>query len=565
MTLICYDSRTENGYELADKELAVLIAEVSHNQPQIVVILDCCHSGGLSRNSTTVGRWFRSSNRSRLLSSYLFASKSINNLFPSANFDRSKSNWLSGLSGDYILLAACRSNEVAREYYCGEDRGIFSYFLTDTLYRTNHRARYRDIFNRTNILVRTYNPSQSPQSIVTNSDYLDRPFLGESNDQQHSYFTIYHHQDYGWVIDGGLVHGIQSNSETERTRLAVFPLDVEDIRQLSLAIARAETIKVLPQLSQLNITDEKKPLNTELTYKAVVTGIPLPPVGIYLAGEASAMNLARHAIQTASFGEQPSLYLHEVVESVAEFQLDCKERYTIVRQGSDRAEATTENAIQAIQCLEHIARWMNIAALSSPPTSQIPANALQIQVYYPDRDIEINEPEIRLEYKNINDHWIPPAFRVKLTNHSHQLLYCTLLNLTQLYAIRPIPLNGNIIACIEPGKSVWALDGKPIDARIPEDMLQQVYIEYKDILKSICNTSEFDASLLAQKSILSTINSSTRTPRQVQPKGYSSTLERLMSEVPTHKIRKMVAANLDDDWVTTEVLITTSRDAKSTY
>ena len=35
---------------LADKELSLLLAEVAANGPHVVVILDCCHSGGGTRD-----------------------------------------------------------------------------------------------------------------------------------------------------------------------------------------------------------------------------------------------------------------------------------------------------------------------------------------------------------------------------------------------------------------------------------------------------------------------------------------------------------------------------------
>ena len=42
--LVCVDSRRPGGYDLADKELAVLIAEVADRGAHVAVILDCCHS-----------------------------------------------------------------------------------------------------------------------------------------------------------------------------------------------------------------------------------------------------------------------------------------------------------------------------------------------------------------------------------------------------------------------------------------------------------------------------------------------------------------------------------------
>jgi hypothetical protein len=534
-TLICYDSRTEAGYDLADKELATLVAEISYNRPQIVMILDCCHSGGLARsNISSGGRWFppNQNHPDRPISSYLFASESNQKNSLAANVNLTKSNWLSGLSDDYILLAACRSDQLAQEHHT--DRGIFSYFLTQTLSQINGRLSYRDVFNRTNVLVQACTSKQSPQIITSSSEYLDRPFLGVSNIRQQHYFTVSHRPGDGWVVDGGLIHGIKLNSTIERTRLAVFPLDVEDLCQLSLAIATAETIEVLPQLSRLNIAVEREPLNREQTYRAVVTSSPLAPLGVYLTGNLAAVELVRRAIQTANYGEQPSQYIYESLESAAEFQLNASEdKYTIVSLGSDLVTATAQNSTQAIEYLEHIARWLNIAALSSLPSSRIPSNAVKIQIYHGDRDSEITESEIRLEYQYFNSQWQPPTFRAKVDNHSQHRLYCALLNLTQSYQIKSIPFHGSLIACLEPGESVWAVDGNSIPARIPKDILQKGASEYKDILKLVCSTSIFDPSLLELRPLIGSKNRTVSACAEIE--------------------------HFSDDWVTIEILITTVR------
>jgi len=49
--LVCYDSRAPGGFDLADKELAVLLAELARNDPHIAVVLDCCHSGSGTRGA----------------------------------------------------------------------------------------------------------------------------------------------------------------------------------------------------------------------------------------------------------------------------------------------------------------------------------------------------------------------------------------------------------------------------------------------------------------------------------------------------------------------------------
>ena len=49
--LVCYDSRGPGGFDLADKELAGLLAELAQNEPHIAMILDCCHSGSATPQS----------------------------------------------------------------------------------------------------------------------------------------------------------------------------------------------------------------------------------------------------------------------------------------------------------------------------------------------------------------------------------------------------------------------------------------------------------------------------------------------------------------------------------
>lgn len=76
-TLVCYDSRHAGGWDLADKELAKLIAEVAAKDPHITIILDCCHSGSGTRNplQETGIRRVPTDKRKRPLDSFIFHSK----------------------------------------------------------------------------------------------------------------------------------------------------------------------------------------------------------------------------------------------------------------------------------------------------------------------------------------------------------------------------------------------------------------------------------------------------------------------------------------------------------
>lgn len=512
-TLVCWDSRTDGIWDLADKELAKLLAEVSQNHPHVVVILDCCHSGGGTRSEGNISSVEYTGIRSvdiesveRPLANFIFSSEEIKSLRSRQNRDDKTTKIFSLAQGEYILLAACRDSEQAREHQ-SQKRGVFSYFLLDSLLR-NSNLTYRDLLKRTNVLVRSFYPNQSPQIEATNSRYLDQSFLGVSIAKRQMYFTVFYDGSNGWSIDGGAIHGIIPSKENQKTRLAIFPINLENITQLKDAIAVAEVVEVLPQLSRINISGEREESNPELIYKAVITSLGVSSLKVYLEGEEVGVNFARQAIQTASFGESSSLYICEVENfQDADFYLQAlNNEYSITRVSDKRQLISTiigfspESALQAIHTLEHIARWINIATITSPANSLIPTDAVQMHVYQ--QDSEIQDYQIYVQYQVNSDGLQPPAIRIKLTNTSDTKLYCVLLDLTELFAVKAISFAGGFTGIwLEPGQEVWALEGKNIPIFIPQKLLKSGVKEYKDILKLIASTSEFDVNLLVQDNI----------------------------------------------------------------
>lgn len=570
--LVCYDydsQNSESGWGLADKELATLIAEVDRKKPHIAIILDCCHSGTGTRGDLVTDTAVRKNSidrRKRPLDSFIFSEADIKNLTAaSPNPEVNPSGWTLP-KGKHIVLSACRDNELAKEYNGeGQSRGAFSYFLLDTLQKANGSLTYRDLFKRTNALVRSKLTDQSPQIEATDLEDLDQPFLGGAIAPATPYFTVSYHKDRGWAIDGGAVHGIPQPTAGQTTLLALFPFDSspEQLRQLSAAIGSAEVKNVLPQLSTVESEDIEN-LNPETTYKAVITSLPLPPKGILMTGDAEGIELARAALQKISSG-QPSLYVAEVTTvEVAEFKLLARDgQYVISRPADERPLVaqirgyTTVNAMKAIQRLEHMTRWTNIAELSNPANSRIQPGAVQMSLFQEGQ--ELQEAQIRLEYQQENGKWKQPTFMVKLTNTSNKRLYCALLDLTDRYEVIPDLFDGGGV-WLAPGEETWALGRKPIYAKVPKELWEQGITETKDLLKLIVSTAEFDATLLKQGELDLPSSRDARVAHRGQ-----GTLNRLMLRVQS---RVLGAApeeeELYDDWVSSQVSITTVRPLNAT-
>jgi pimeloyl-ACP methyl ester carboxylesterase len=560
-TLVCWDSRTDGGWDLADKELAKLVAEVAENNPHITLILDCCHSGSGSRNPLLEAsvRRVPTDTRFRPLNSFIFSPQELEQLTRTpGTIDKNATGW-NLPKGRHVLLAACLDSEEAKEYHadCGV-RGAFCYFLLDTLQKANGSLTYRDLFNRTKSLVRNQVVEQSPQLEATHIEDLQQPFLGGAIAPSPAYFTISYHLSHGWIIqDGGAVHGIPPVAEDETTCLALFPFDckVESLRQLANAVGTAEVTEVFPQLSQVKISGINH-LPKDATFKAVVTNLPLPRHGVRLSGDVKGVQMLRQAMQTSQLG-QPSIYVKEVTgKEVARFQvIAVNGEFLIVRPEDDRplvapvTDYTQANADLVVQRLEHITRWNNMSELAKPASSRIAPDAVKMEIY---RDDELlDNSQTRLEYRLENGTLKQPRLFIKLKNTSQERLYCVLINLTEEYEIKP-DFIANCGVWLNPGEEAWAKDKKPIYLGVPKTWWENGVTEFKDIFKLIVSTDEFDAARFQQAKL-------DYAPTRNVGEGvkYKSTLSRLMNRLQTRASDRPEDEELYDDWVTNQVTITT--------
>ena len=572
-TLVCYDSRTEGGWDLADKELAALIAQVAQKNPHITIIMDCCHSGSGTRDpmQQTKERRFPTDKRERPLDSFIFTLEDLNRLLGTREVkpEDNPTGWKLP-KGRHVLLAACRDYETAKEYNGnGQHRGRFSYFLMNTLSKANGKLTYRDLFGRTNALVRSVNGDQSPQLEVNNSQDENKFFLDGAIAELEPYFIVKNDKTYGWVIEGGAVHGVQPPRDGETTLLALFPFDanIEDLRDPSKSVGTAKVTQVLPTKSKIDIEGVQNLAADGTSFKAVVTSLPLPPLGVYFEGDEAGITKARVALETAGpNSNQPSPYIREEQElAKAQFRLLCRhEQYLIARPTDDRplvAEIdgyTKDSADKAIKRLEHISRWTTIAELSNTAATQIKAGDVKMELIFTGEESSQSK-QMRLQYKYKDGNWQPPEFQLKLTNNSKNPLYFALVNLSDNFAISaPFFETGSVR--LQPTEEAWALDGQDLILEVPNELWEQGITEYKDIIKLIVSNDEFDARLLTQDKL-----DAPRPPvsRDIDSSNQSS-LERLMNRTQNRDIIPKSAAVKFDDWYAQEITITTVHPLDST-
>jgi hypothetical protein len=503
-TLVCFDSRSPGGWDLADKELAKLIDEVAAGGAHVVVILDCSHSGsGTSRDvdaPSTAARQLPTDLRPRPLETFLVGPDEANQLSGAHARTETTSGWP---SGRHVLLAACRDDEEAHEYIAaGIRRGAFSYFLGETLRKATEPLTYRDLFARTAARLRAEIPWQSPQLEASRPSDLDGLFLDGALRPSAPYYVV-RPSEGRWILQAGAVHGLPRAGEQETIELALYPFDArpEDLHDRSRAIGRARTLEVLATTSRVELSGIADPSGAG-PFKAVIVGRPRPALLVSVEGDFEGVEPAVAALAHAGPNGAASPYVRRArAGEPPRFRLFARRgQYLIMRPDDDRPLVgaidgySEADALTVVRQLDHIARWTLAAELNNPESSIRPGD---VEMAILQGDEELAAPEIRLEYRYEDGEWVPPQFRVRLTNRSDRRLFVALLELTESYAISAGLQDSGSIR-LDPGQAAWAQRGRPIAATVPEELWRQGVVESRNILKLIVSTQEFDARVLEQ-------------------------------------------------------------------
>ncbi|MHC5771590.1 MAG: nSTAND1 domain-containing NTPase, partial [Nostoc sp.] len=520
-TIVCYDSRTtdENGNEirdLADKELRYLIANVAKKEPHILVVYDCCHSSSGTRDMDRQERVRRLSIDSRPARPYhdfcfaadlAIAQDLKEGIFP---------------QGEHVFLSACLYDETAKEIddENGKSRGLFSYFLLKELNSLNVGLSYNDLLNEVKGQVHGHRRDQTPQlePISMSSQDLDGiAFLGCGDViiPREPYFKLIYRQEIPeqqsaeWIITSGVSQFLQVDS-----KLAIYPENctVDEIKSQSRKLGDVRITDVRLEESVVESISESEP-SKDSTYKAVLTKRPLPTVSFYLGGDAQALAQVKEklanslVVRTESDRNKPHQY-----------RLYAREQQFEITDSSDRllvvpiAGNGEYDVNKAVKQVEHIARWTKTRQLENP-NSSIPKNAIQIEITYNDK--VYTNSDLPLEYVGKQ----APKIRLKLKNtlapQLNQPLYCAILDISDSYAVsilKVFPEGGDgTWICLHP-EQVYQARGQArsigsfiedIPFGMPQEVINQGFTEYQDVLKLIVSTEPLtNLSQFQQNSLL---------------------------------------------------------------
>ncbi|MFF2077448.1 caspase domain-containing protein [Kitasatospora sp. NPDC058162] len=464
--LVCADG------PLLDKELGALLDEVAARGAHVVAVLDCCFSGGATRDAEGSARLLPPD--------------------PSWGALATARDLTGPAAGPgHVLLAASRLNQPAFEdWFDGRRHGVFTHALLGALgQQGGPELSYRRLMAAVQCRVQGSGERQHPVLLPLEAGGpADRPFLGGAVRAPSPH--LLRHGASGWEVDCGTVHGLRAGPITGGTEFSVEPgPDSQDRHLLTAREVRVDRTLVEPS--------DWSP-DPALSYPVTLSALALPPVSALveaLERPAVAAELT-DALRTA---RSPLLHLvddpRDAPGTLLRVVLDRAEARVLFRDGSPAVPALpwdgTADARRIVDCLVHLAGWHQLRDLANPDPSL--GSHVRVEVTPWDGGGPImpeGSGEILRSYGRGPGGWQEPRVSVRIHNRSTgKALWCVLLNLTDSYASRSVLFPGAFIA---PGGTGYALDGDPVHLSLPSTRPVRPGAYVRDWLKLIVAEGELN-------------------------------------------------------------------------
>ncbi|MCB0582486.1 MAG: caspase family protein [Phaeodactylibacter sp.] len=365
-TLVCYDSRLDGHYDLADKELAYLLSRIKPGV-QAVVILDSCHSGSATRSMADEYRLGRPK--------YIPGRKSPRNLdtylTPPGNFYvdmKVKTGAVSIPDPPHILLSACQRGQKAWE--TGDDIGLFTRTLREVMERSGAFISYAELFERACAAIRKMAKDQTPTIYLGkegNGFDANALFLQPGRKEGKQRFLV--DCDNGrWQLHYGAIHGLPAEEKkAAKLQVAVYRPATGAAPEELLKVAEVEAVKLGKSILKFEHPKQEEQLQGE------VVSAP-PNLDIYLSGpeaEKAAFLAAARKLNLAFLGftENPDGCEYELrlePEQAAVYHIPTG---LLIQGAKGKPGQQVATLLSILQQIEH---WKRMGELENQPKSLKP-------------------------------------------------------------------------------------------------------------------------------------------------------------------------------------------------
>ncbi len=425
--LVCIDSRTPGGWDLADKELAVLIGELARNDAHVAFVLDACHTGSATRSVDAFAglrsRLTHGVGAARPLESYL-----------GGHYARllAKGDGLGIPSARHILLAACERTQEAKESPI-DQRGVFTSTLLEVLEKSAGTLSYADLFVRCRAAVRKRAADQDPQFEPAGHFDAWSGFLGSAGALAGPRYSVYF--DAGaWKIDAGAIHGLPDEPEQP---VGVVLYDEDDPTRTA---GTAQTVEVGAQQSFLALDFKSA---SDARYRAAITSLPVAPLLVHVAADGGVRDELRAALQRD--GALCAALTDEAGAARYQLQVQARALALVQRETGLLIQAAELDAGQAARAadalrpaIKQVAQWERLLGLRNR-SSQIDASLIDFACSEPAEAggefVHAGE-DVTLESVKRDGEWSEIKAKLRLRNRSGRTLHMLLAYFSPAYGVQ---------------------------------------------------------------------------------------------------------------------------------
>jgi hypothetical protein len=251
---------------LRDIELGKLLKEMVKKGLTTTVVLDCCHSGGATRGDADVRGIEGVDETSRPMKSLVASEEELAETWQelTAGTRGLEPGRLLPDSKDYVLLAACRPNELAYEYAfdrnTSERNGALTYWLLDILRQQTSGLTYKDLHDFLNAKIHSQFAQQTPMLIGQGNLEVFGTELGTVNYtvgvMQVDVKEVEGKQEIRILVNTGRAVGLR-----EESSFAIYPFGSKDFSQENrIAVATITEAGATESWCKLEPIDGKPPV-----------------------------------------------------------------------------------------------------------------------------------------------------------------------------------------------------------------------------------------------------------------------------------------------------------------
>lgn len=387
--LLCHDTTVEQNGKLkkllADKELAVLINEIAQGEggtPHIVATIDCCHSGGGTRdkdlsdpmkkvrkvvskdlvNAKANGE--KPKVEARALSDYLDGHYSATNLeIPGA---------------PHLVMTACNNLQLAGEGTIAGDTisgGYFTSSLIDALDSVGGEISYADLLIRTRHTVREQRATQTPQFEAIGGAKPYTRFLEGTPEGSPDKFEVKLNGGQ-WTIGCGAIHGLPTAAKINSLAAGSQPVEVTILstqeETMNEVVAKATISEVGPQFSYLTGVEEILADKENQIFFGTLNYLPADSAFVLLRGEAD--GISNFQKDWDAFDKMKEMNIHYVMEGtpkVAHITVNVYANGYRIKHGEKMLDGLYPlgDADKVLLNIVQIVRWQRLLDLDNPTSA----------------------------------------------------------------------------------------------------------------------------------------------------------------------------------------------------